>query len=152
MDFIGVDEYYHCLPSISYPTLDQLIQAWKPIVSQLYNLSVFWNKTVVMTETAWASSPYGVWNKPHIANSSDLQTQSIRFEAILEAFGNNKSQEWFEGVFWWNWPTDPAFNGDLNSCATPSYKPAENVLRKYYRATKPIPKPPDFPPLCHCTE
>ncbi len=101
--------------------------------------STFWDKPVVMTETAWASSPYGVWTGSHVANSSDLDTQAIRFEAILQAFTPN---EWFEGVFWWNWPTDAAVGGALDSCATPSYKPAEFVLRDWYHATEPIPDPP----------
>ncbi len=38
MDFIGVDEYYHGLSNISYPTLDQMIESWAPIVDQLANL------------------------------------------------------------------------------------------------------------------
>ena len=43
-------------------------------------------------------------------------------------------------AFWWNWNTDPgAFTAD--DCLTPQFKPAEDVLRKYYRASLPKPTP-----------
>jgi hypothetical protein len=47
------------------------------------------------------------------------------------------------------WNTDdhrPA--GISDDCLTPQWKPAEVVLRKYYRATAPQPDPPAGQPLC----
>ena len=47
-----------------------------------------------------------------------------------------------------NWDTDPgSFKGD-DDCLTPQFKPAEDVLRRYYRTTAPKPSPPSFPALC----
>ena len=41
-------------------------------------------------------------------------------------------------AFWWNWDADDgSFVAD--DCLTPQRKPAENVLRQYWRATLPIP-------------
>jgi hypothetical protein len=38
--------------------------------------------------------------------------------------------------------------GITDDCLTPQWKPAEAVLRKYYRATTPQPEPPGGAALC----
>ena len=51
------------------------------------------------------------------------------------------------GAFWWNWDTDPgSFEND--DCLTPQFKEAEDVLRKYYRATQSKPAPPASKAQC----
>lgn len=36
----------------------------------------------------------------------DLGSQDEHYEAVFQAF---EKTDWFQGVFWWNWVTDPAF-------------------------------------------
>ena len=69
---------------------------------------------------------------------------AAQYEAVFRAMDG---QDWFLGAFWWNWDADPgAF--ELDDCLTPQFKPAEDVLRRYYRANAPKPSPPSFPALC----
>lgn len=156
MDYIGVDEYY-ILKSWpfnnnigSYPNITTILNAWMPIESQLMNLSMFWNnKSIIFTETGYCS---GLNNK--CANYNDIRTNNISLNQMSlfynATFIAMSKYEWFKGIFWWNWDTDAAFGGYNNSCMTPSYKPAENILRYWYQATKQPPPPPEYPPQCQC--
>jgi hypothetical protein len=42
------------------------------------------------------------------------------------------ANEWFQGVFWWAWWTDPLAGSDFTNLFTPQNKPVLNVLREYY--------------------
>ncbi len=69
------------------------------------------------------------------------------YQALFEAMRGE--EDWFLGVFWWNWNTDDSASYDGNDdCLTPQWKPAEDVLRRYFRAVKNKPTPPQVEPLC----
>ena len=73
--------------------------------------------------------------------------QAYHYEALFLATVNATKDGWFLGAFFWNWDTDPAYGpGDV--CLSPQWKPSEDVLRRYYRATEPRPAIPPFPPMC----
>eukprot|EP01064_Diplonema_japonicum_P031204 TRINITY_DN5512_c0_g1_i1.p1 TRINITY_DN5512_c0_g1~~TRINITY_DN5512_c0_g1_i1.p1 ORF type:complete len:397 (+),score=94.87 TRINITY_DN5512_c0_g1_i1:50-1192(+) len=156
MDVIGCDEYYikqyYNLIDGKYPTMEQLLAAWAPVEVQMAALHQKWNKPIVFTEMGYCSG-FGAdcfangGKVTHAPTQESLDSQATQFEAALTAM---TKYDWFEGVFWWNWATDAAFGGMNNSCMDPKFKPAENVLRKWYKATEPIPAPPMYPPVCSC--
>eukprot|EP01027_Heterolobosea_sp_BB2_P015665 GEZU01022415.1.p1 GENE.GEZU01022415.1~~GEZU01022415.1.p1 ORF type:complete len:309 (+),score=64.90 GEZU01022415.1:135-929(+) len=151
VDLIGVDAYYPLLPANETggnkpPALEEIIRAWQPIVERLQNLSLTFNRPVILTEVGYCS---GSCQRGTVPTPDDLDTQSLYYEAAIRALGVH--QDWFHGMFWWNWPTDAAAGGEDDVCMTPQFKPAEWVLRKYYRATQPIPQRPSYPPVCLCT-
>jgi hypothetical protein len=65
----------------------------------------------------------------------DLQEQADLYQAVFESVFN---QDWFAGIFWGMWETDPFQGGPCDMKATPHDKPAEAVLRLWYGAP---PKP-----------
>eukprot|EP01084_Bolivina_argentea_P130380 230156_1 len=156
-DIIGVDEYYiskhYSMINGSYPTINQLLNAWQIIENQMLNLTQTWNKPIMFTEIGIGSGVNGssysngkIPPNPPTTNQS-LQSQANQYEAAFQAMSK---YDWWLGAFWWNWNTDEAFGGYNNTCCEPKYKPAENVIRKWYGATEPPPPPPNYPAQCEC--
>eukprot|EP01133_Synstelium_polycarpum_P013313 gene13313-15652_t len=153
VDIIGVDAYYPMAPDIPNPTLADLVQYWKIIQNEgvdngeeqmttsLHNLTVFWNKPMIFTELGYCSSLTGNPQAP-----ASMGFMNLHFEAVFEAFAD---LDWFQGVFWWNWVTDPAFGGDNNYCMSPAFKPTEELLRLQYGNGYPSVQP-TYPPACPC--
>src|SRR5262249_21705872 len=107
----------------------------KPVLDSIEALSVQQNKSVIFTELGF---PDGSGLRNYTPTSGDYALQATQYEAVFEA---TQSRSWFLGTFWWNWETDAAYApGD--DCFTPQWKPATDVLRKYYNATQPPPTPP----------
>ena len=57
---------------------------------------------------------------------------------MFEAF---RGEDWFLGAFWWNWNVDDGSYAGSDDFLSPQWKPAEDVLRKYYQETEPKPMP-----------
>jgi hypothetical protein len=135
VDFIGVDAYYS-LTDKNDPTLDELKAAWVPRVASLKTLSENWGKPILFTEISYPSLD-GANMEPatRVSNVIDLQEQADLYQALFESFFN---QDWFAGIFWGMWETDPLQGGPCDGKSTPHDKPAEAVLRAWYGAP---PKP-----------
>ena len=140
VDVIGIDAYY----GTSGNTTLELAYSWAAHKRLARDLSRRYGKRVAFTEVGYCS---GQCNRDHDADSTDYERHAVHYAALFEAMRGE--QDWFLGAFWWNWNTDDALSrGGLDDCLTPQWKPAEDVLRRYYRATAPKPQPPDRPPLC----
>jgi len=125
LDAIGVDAYYP-LSRTNHPTVAQLKNTWKPIVTRLGQLSQQWNRPIIVTEIGYRSISGTNSTAPTSTLTIDLQEQANYYQAMFEAF---KSQAWWRGVFWWNWSTDPTQGGPADGNFTANNKPAENILR-----------------------
>ena len=146
LDLIGVDMYDH----VNGTSVPDMVHGWDPILDGLEALSKKWgNKPLILTETGACSGPGGECDRLHASTRASLQLQAAHYESLFLAT-KGRRESWFKGAFWWNWPSDYAFGpGDI--CLTPAWKPAEQVLRKYYRATQPQPRRPsaqEYPPMC----
>lgn len=131
VDYIGVDAYYPLTDEYD-PTLDELREAWTPIVTALARLSAEWDRPILLTEIGYCSvdganrSPWDCWLN---GGPSDLQEQADCYEAAFESLFN---QPWFAGMFWWEWITDPTVGGPDDANYTPRGKPAEDILLVWY--------------------
>ena len=129
VDAIGVDAYYPLTQS-NHPTTVQLKAAWAPVVSRLGQLSQKWERPIILTEIGYQSldgtnrTPWGVSGQ-----TIDLQEQADCYQAVFDAFAG---QEWWHGVFWWNWATNPTQGGAFDSDFTANNKQAEDILRVNY--------------------
>jgi hypothetical protein len=131
VDYIGVDAYF----PLKGTTVAELVQQWQPVLASLEALSKSLNKSVTFTELGF---PDGSGLRSYTPTAADYALQATHYEAVFEA---TLSRSWFLGTFWWNWETDAAYApGD--DCFTPQWKPAVDVLRKYYGATQPPPEKP----------
>ena len=129
VDVIGVDAYY----KIGGATEAQLVAAWQPVGQSLASLSAREGKKVAFTEIGMCS---GQCSRTHTPSLADYDWHARQYAAVFHALQGHS--DWFLGSFWWNWDTDPgAF--DRDDCLTPQGKPAEEVLRRFYRAPGPMP-------------
>jgi hypothetical protein len=139
VDVIGFDAYYH----VDGSTLRAKVDAWKPFIELAADLHSQYNKPIAYTEIGYCS---GHCSRSHRPSAANYATHAQHYEAVFEAFRN---YDWFLGSFWWNWNTDDGhFEARSDDCLTPQWKPAEKVLRKYYRATIAQPPQPSAPALC----
>jgi hypothetical protein len=147
VDAIGVDAYYP-LTQVDNPTVSQIKDAWTPIVLNLRDLSQKWDRRILFTEVGYQSRD-GTNQTPWNVESAtiDLQEQADCYQALFEAFAE---QEWWQGVFWWNWTTNPNQGGTLDTDFTANNKPAENIVIENYAGT---PRPiPTFTPIVDVDE
>ena len=144
VDAIGVDAFYPLTQS-NEPTIIHLKAGWSPIVLHLGQLSKTWNRPVVFTEIGYRSFD-GTNREPYnyqISGQIDLQEQADCYQAVFDAFAG---QDWWRGVFWWNWIPNTTQGGPADSDYTANNKPAENILRMNYGAPpRPTPTAPPRP-------
>ena len=141
LDAIGVDAYYP-LTTSNRPTVAELKAAWGPIKSRLSKLSNKWNRPIIFTEIGYRSID-GANRQPYdyqLSGRLDPREQADCYQAVFESLAG---QDWWRGVFWWNWTTNPDQGGSFDPGYTANNKPAENVLRRHYGA---LPRSINYPP------
>eukprot|EP01128_Nolandella_sp_AFSM9_P000601 TRINITY_DN10750_c0_g1_i2.p1 TRINITY_DN10750_c0_g1~~TRINITY_DN10750_c0_g1_i2.p1 ORF type:complete len:420 (-),score=89.03 TRINITY_DN10750_c0_g1_i2:1039-2148(-) len=148
LDFIGVDAYYSLAPENSNPTFAQLQAAWTTPLHQLKTLSQSFNKSVIFTEIGYPSQ-VGSYYHPNnfdMKLATDLRLQNELYTVFFETVAV-PNPDWFEGVYWWAWWTDPLAGGqgDYRNLYTPQNKPSRAILHKYYAPANTSPAPPRDP-------
>jgi hypothetical protein len=131
VDLIGIDAYYP-LTSRNNPTLAELKTTWNARAADLQALSARAGKQIILTEIGYRSADganMAPWDWQQEA-PVDLQEQADCYESALEAIWN---QPWLAGIYWWNWDTTPNQGGPHDAGFTPHRKPAEELLKIYYR-------------------
>jgi hypothetical protein len=130
LDFIGIDAYFELTEKID-PSLDELLAAWTPHVSEIESLYQAWQKPIVITEIGYRSLD-GANRRPWDWEASgvvDLAEQSLCYQAVIQVFGE---KPWFDGIYWWNWEPDPLLGGTTDNGYTPQGKPAEAIIKRWY--------------------
>jgi hypothetical protein len=105
-----------------------------PHVTELEALSRRWGKPIIFTEIGYRSldgANMAPWDW-QAEGKVDLQEQADCYRAFFETFW--KRYDWFSGVFWWYWETDPEQGGLQDTDYTPHGKPAEAVLQEFFGA------------------
>jgi len=127
VDFIGISAYFKLTESYQ-PSVPEIISAWQPWINDLAAFSAEQKKDIVFLEIGYQSYD-GANTNPNSAptKTPDLQEQADCYEAAFKALSN---QPWLKGMYWWMWYWDPIQNIDGFDVYT---KPAEKVLRKWYR-------------------
>jgi len=146
LDYIGADEYFQ----VSGSTVEEIMTSWGPLIDQFKKLHDKFEKPFILTEVGYCVGRNCQVDRHTPPGGED--TQAKHFEALLRLIEANS--DWFHGVFWWNWVSDDTFNEhEWGQCMDPKWKQAEQVLRQYYNATKPQPKPIEDVdrPRCLCT-
>ncbi|OMI34888.1 glycoside hydrolase family 113 [Streptomyces sparsogenes] len=132
LDLIGIDAYW---PLAATSTTDpaRLAAGWRPIVTELAAFAARQDKKILFTEAGYvsqrgtATAPYS-WTVSHRAAPDE---QSAAYQALLTAFDG---RPWWAGVCWWMWDDWPDSGETERRLAyTPHGKPAERVLRRWWR-------------------
>jgi hypothetical protein len=132
VDFIGVDAYYPLLVKEATASIEVARAVWESKTARLEDLSTRWGKRILFTEIGYRSVE-GAWAEPwnyQAAGVVDLEGQEIAYRALLESLWHH---DWLAGVFFWDW--QPSLNRESpeNTDYTPFGKPAENVVKEFWR-------------------
>lgn len=134
---VGVDAYFP-LSQDPHPTTSALAASWNRIANQIENWrlsSGLANKPFLITELGYpsengAAATPGSWFPDKAVN---LRLQQQLYEATFESIWR---RPWLKGImwFWWANPSNPDWQGGPhNNGYTPRDKPAESVLKQYFR-------------------
>lgn len=136
VDLIGVQAYFELGdPGTGLTRIEireRLLDAWQPIREDLRTLSARTGKRIIFTEVGYkshvASTAYP-W-KWELDGVVDYDLQAAAYEAAFRTFWH---EPWFAGFYWWKWqPGSADFRGSERDF-TPQGKPAERVIRRWYR-------------------
>ena len=140
LDFIGVQAYFP-LSQRTKPSVDELLNGWKPALADLRATSRRFGKPVVFTEVGYRSTSSAAiepWTWPEHDRGAfpepDAETQARCFEAFFRTFWK---ETWFGGAYIWKWyPGGKPSRKDAATDFTPQGKPAENVIRSWYATAR----------------
>lgn len=131
LDLVGMTSYYK-LSNEPNPTMETLLEAWKPIKRGLLRWQEEIGKPLVFTEVGWCSQegasiePWNYYYKQK-ATPQGLEEQRRCYRAFMDTW---KDTPEVGGVIWWEWMNTPGGPEDYNYI--PKGKPAELELRKWF--------------------
>lgn len=136
LDFIGIQAYFP-LTKNKNPDLNSIKEGWQPHIKTLADLSKKEDRPILFTEVGYKSEASATikpweWDDTFgvLYKKKSDQTQQLAFEALFQEVWN---QEWFAGVYIWEWNTrSEATNAATNLNFSPRFKPAENVIAKWF--------------------
>ena len=124
------------------PTALSLQLGWIPPLVRLSQLTARFQRPVVFTEAGYPSvrgAATQPWRWPNSRDTVDLQLQARAYEALMNAC---TAMPWCRGVYWWKWYERPENHSHAHDYS-PEDKPAEEVIRNWYRV--PAPQTPAGP-------
>ncbi len=133
LDYIGIDAYFP-LSEARNPSVEEMRLGWQRWKEEIHDLSRELGRPILFTEYGYRSMDYTA-QKPWLVDRDNqrvnLQAQARAKEALFEEFWG---EPWFAGGFLWKWFIQhPLSGGPDDNRFTPQNKPAERVVRDYYR-------------------
>lgn len=134
VDVIGVSAYYP-VGTVNDRSLETMLQNWQPLKTKLSSVSRRFSRPVMFVEIGMRSVETGSvmpWDWRRQGLAWDGGEQARYYEAALRTFFH---EPWFKGFFWWDWPSRlyPREKGKSHTGFCAFGKPAEDVLRRWYR-------------------
>lgn len=135
LDMIGMTTYYD-LTGGKEPTLERLVDAWKPIRQEILDWQKQIGRPILFTEVGWPNQETCAqypWNYYAADNKPDPEAQKNCFEAFFQTFAGRDEVAGFLVWEWRNYPQQKI--GPDDTSYIPCGKPAMEIIRKYFRAT-----------------
>ena len=126
LDYIGVQAYFP-LTKKSNPNLTQIKRGWNKHITNLKELSAIYKKPILFTEVGYRNDIHATktpWKWGNIFERLYLkksdETQFLAYQALFEKLWH---QDWFAGLFPWEWTSSdfPIFK-----------KPSQNLISIWY--------------------
>jgi len=135
LDYIGADAYYP-VSEAETPSIEDARVGWQPHKQMFVALSQKHNKPILFTEFGYRSADYAgkePWVSDRHEGKMNTEAQVNLYEALFEEFWD---EPWFAGGFVWKWfhNHNRAISQE-NNRFTPQGKPAEEVLKKWFKKT-----------------
>jgi len=142
LDYAGLSAYYTLNSDNSVGGLSGAWDYWnnndiKPFQAQVH-------KPVIFTEVGYRSvsgAHYNPWDY-NLGGGYDPTEQSNDYQALF-SYWNNYS--YMQGVFLWEWRTDPNAGGSGDTGYTPQNKPAQSILKQWLTNPTTPTTPPSQP-------
>jgi hypothetical protein len=137
LDLIGLTSYHNLNPAeLPEPTVDDLLAAWAPIRTRLLDWQATVGRPLLFTEAGWCSQEgcsIEPWNyfRQSKCTPAALEEQKRCYEAFLRTWDGRLE---VAGILWWEWTSGPGGADDYGF--TPENKPAEAVLREWFRSVR----------------
>ena len=134
VDYVGTSAYFPVAKE-GGASSEEMQQAWLKVRDDMYKIYQKWQKKVVFIEIGCRSAKGCAtmpWDFQHREFPHDEDEQANFFDSCLKVFGD---QEWFGGVFWWDWSTfiyDDKENAEQDNGFNIHLKKAEDVLKEWY--------------------
>lgn len=136
MDYIGIQAYFPLTQSKN-PDLETIKKGWDHHIALLEGLSKTHQKPVLFTEVGYkseASSTIKPWEWDNglgvLYREKSDRTQVLAYEALFQKLWN---QDWFAGIYIWQWNTQTKRENVMkNLDFSPRFKPAENIIAKWF--------------------
>jgi len=136
LDYIGIQAYFPLTQSKN-PSLETIQEGWDTHIEMLEKLSQKHRKPILFTEVGYkseASSTIKPWEWGSFWSIAFTQksdkTQQLAYEALFQKLWH---KDWFAGVYIWQWDhRSSKDNVDRNLDFSPRFKPAENVIAKWF--------------------
>ncbi len=137
LDIVGMTTYYD-LTEGKPATVERMIEAWKPIKKDILEWQAKINRPIMFTEVGWPnqiSCGQYPWNYYANQDKPDPAAQANCFEAFFQTWINEKA---VAGFLVWEWQNHPGHDlSEKDTSYVPKGKPAEQVVRKYFRMPSP---------------
>ena len=136
LDYAGISAYFP-LTTRERPSIWDLKRNWKKWVIEIEAWQKNHQKPVVFTEIGYRSVASGAIEPWEYVKGGmvDLKTQHKAYKSVFETFWR---KDWFYGMYWWNWRTNPNIQGKYHRGFTPMDKPAQELVKKWF--AKPDPR------------
>jgi len=137
LDLIGMTSYYK-LSADPKPSMESLVEAWKPIKRGLLRWRQTVGKPILFTEAGWCSQegtsiyPWDYYYNQE-ATSAGHEEQRRCYRAFIDTWKDVPTSE-VGGIVWWEWNDSPGGLDDYNY--TPKGKPAEVELRNWFAVVR----------------
>jgi hypothetical protein len=132
LDYVGLTGYYQLADKPGAP-LETLKASWRKVQGELLPFARTIGRPVVFTEIGYTSQVGAAthpWDYTR-PDPVDLEEQHRCYRAFYEVW---RGQAYLGGVFWWNWFGE---GGAKDIYYTPKGKPAERVVREWFRGPSP---------------
>ncbi len=144
LDFIGLTSYF-TLADRRNPTVEEIVARWEPIRRDVLAWQRRIGKPILFTEVGWCSQEGAAtapWNyyQNQVATPAGHEEQRRLYEAFVQVWGATPE---LLGVIWWEWTPGPGGPDDYGY--SPRNKPAEQVLRRWFAASRPATAPASQP-------
>jgi hypothetical protein len=140
VDLIGVSAYWGVTAPGARPTVEEALASWRPLRARLADFARRAGRPLVLSEIGYpAARGAGAepWNDFLSGDEGqlDLEAQRRLYEAFTHAWSDEPA---LDGVYFWLWF---AAGGIADAGYTPRGKPAEHVVRAWYRRPERLPPP-----------
>jgi hypothetical protein len=140
VDQLGISAYWAVAAPGRAPTVEEAVAAWRPIRDQLDRYGRALGRPIVLTEVGYQSVQGAgafPWNDflDGADGAESAEAQRRLYQAFTEAWTGDRA---LAGVYFWIWF---ARGGVGDRGYTPRRKPAELIVRAWFRAPERLPPP-----------